>query len=279
MRTLALLSLILSVAASAAAPPLRLAVPGMKGVNVSDEALSFYSEHLAQNLRAPGLTVITSREIGTLIGLERQKSLMGCKDDGSSCVAELANALGVDAVVLCDIARFDDTFQINAKVVSAADATLLAQGSRRVRGEVETLEGMAALGRELSRAVFEKKGRQVPPELLVGSQGGSSARKLAWVPLAGGAAVAATGGVLLFLAQNDYAALTGTGQPLTEAQSVALRDGGAAKQVAGGVCLAVGLTAAAVGVGMLIFGPSDSPVVSLAPVPGGAGLVLSGALP
>lgn len=271
--------LVSGVAASAATPPLRLAVPGLQGVNVAGDALSFYSEHVAQNLRAPGLTVVTAREISTLLGFERQKALLGCTDDGSACVAELANALGVDAVVLGDVARFDDTFQLNLKVVAAADATVLAQGARRVRGEVETLEALASLARELGRGVFEKKGRPVPAELLATGGSGSSVKKLGWVPLLGGAAVAAGGGVLLLLAQGDHAALTGSGTPLDEGQSAALRDGGTAKQLAGGVCLAVGLTAAAVGVGMMLFGPSDAPSVSVAPVPGGAGLVLSGVLP
>lgn len=279
MRALALLVWLSAAAAFAEAPPLRLAIPGLQGVNVSGDALSFYSEHLAQNLRAPGLNVVTAREIGTLLGLERQKALLGCNDQANSCVAELANALGADAVVLGDIARFDDTFQLNAKVVSAADATVLAQGSRRVRGEVETLEALAALARELGRAVFEKRGRPVPAELRATSGGGSSVRKLGWAPLLGGAAVAAGGGVLLFLAQNDYAALAGTGTPLSEPQSVALRDGGAAKQLAGGVCLGVGLAAVAVGAGLLLFGPADAPAVTVSPVPGGAGLVLSGRLP
>lgn len=279
MRALTLVLALLSGGAVAADPAIKLAVPGLQGVNVTEEALTFYAEHLAQNLRAPGLMVVTAREIRTLLGFERQKELLGCNDAASSCLAELANALGVDAVVIGDVARFGDTFQINAKVVSASDATLLAQSARRVQGEVETLEAMAALARELGRGVFEKKGRPVPTELRAQAAAGVSVKKLGWVPLGVGVAVAAAGGVLLFLAQGDAAALTGPGEPLSDMEARALRDGGSAKQLAGGISLAVGLTAAAVGVGMLIFGPGDAPVVSVAPVPGGAGVVLTGVLP
>lgn len=280
MRVLSLAPLLLSLSAIAQTPPpLRLAVPGIQGVNISEDVLSFYAEHLAQNLRAPGLTVVTAREIRTLLGLERQKALLGCQDQTNSCLAELANALGVDAVVLGDVAHFEDTFQLNVKVVSAADATLIAQGSRRVRGEVATLEAMTSLAHELGRAVFEKKGRPVPAELRATGSAGPSVKTLGWLPLAGGAVVAGGGGVLLFLAQNDYSALTGPGTPLSEPEAQALREGGAGKQLAGGLCVAVGATAVAVGIGMLLFGPSEAPVVSVAPIPGGAGLVLTGVLP
>ena len=54
------------------AEPTRVAVAQLQGVNVSSETLSFYAEHLASSLRAPGLNVITAREISTLLGLERQ---------------------------------------------------------------------------------------------------------------------------------------------------------------------------------------------------------------
>lgn len=44
-------------------------VLGLRGVSADE--LSFSSEHLAQNHRAPGLTVVTAREITSLLGLER----------------------------------------------------------------------------------------------------------------------------------------------------------------------------------------------------------------
>ena len=195
-------------------------------------------------------------------------------------MAELANALGADAVVMGDIARFDDTFQINAKVVSASDATVLAQASRRVRGQVETLEGIASLARELSRALFEKKGRTVPPELLVERSSGGGLRRWSWIPLAGGAAIGGVGGVLLSLANDDAAALrASTGTPIDDAAAQSLRDDGKKKQIAGGACVVVGATALAAGLAMLIFGGSDAPVVGLTPLPGGAAFSLSGVFP
>ena len=279
MSTLTVLALILG-AAPTDARPLRLAVPGLQGVNVSEEALSFYSEHLAQNLRAPGLTVVTQREIAALLGMERQKVLLGCRESAGSCIAELANALGVDAVVLGDVARFDDTFQINAKIVAASDAAILVQASRRVRGQVETLDGVASLGKELGRAFFERKGRQVPAELLANQKPAqSNLRSWAWVPIGVGAAATASGVVLIALARADYTALTTKGEPLSEPDAAALRSGGATKQTAGGTCIAVGLTAVAAGVMMFVLGAPDAPAVSVAPLPGGAAVALSGVFP
>ncbi|MFT3712603.1 MAG: hypothetical protein QM817_33560 [Archangium sp.] len=262
--------------------PLRIAVPGLRGVRLSEQELEFYAEHLAQNLRAPGLVVVTSREISTLLGIERQKQLLGCGDGANSCVAELANALGADAVVLGDVARIDDTFQINLELITPSDASVLAQGSRRVSGQVASLDALASLGRELGRGLLTKKGRAVPAELQVQTSAGAAPpRAWSWVPVGAGVAIAGAGALFLSFAEANAAVLRNpTGGALKPSYAAQIRDEGKLFQALGAVFLGVGIAATAAGFGLVLFGPRETPAsVSFVPLPGGAAFAFSGALP
>src|SRR3954462_9241740 len=120
-----MLSLAVAVAMSAAPGQIKLAAPGLLGVRVTKEVATFFSDHLAQELEAQGLSVMTASDINALLGIERQKDLVGCANEGGGCMAELATALGVDGVVTGSIGQFDGLFQINLKVVAAADGRKL----------------------------------------------------------------------------------------------------------------------------------------------------------
>lgn len=273
----ALTTLLVLSTAALAEQPLRIAVPGLQGVHLDEETRAFYSEHLAQNMRFPGVSVVTSREIATLLGVERQKQLLGCGEAATSCIAELANALGADAIVVGDVGRFDSTFQINVKVIAAADATVLAQGSRRVTGEVQALDGLASLGRELSRAVLERKGRAVPLELTQPSSSAPTARSLSWIPLAAGGVGVAVGVVFVAWSRGDAAALaTGTH---ADGEARALVSSGTQKQTVGYTAISISAAAVAAGVGMLVFGGGSANAVALVPTRDGAHVVLTGSLP
>src|SRR3954468_7651531 len=103
---LALVMVVVSGASQPAQPPqLRIASPGLTGVKVGDKEAAFFSEHLAQQLAAAGAKVSSDREINSVLGLERRRQLLGCSENSNECVTELAGALGVDALVVGDIAR------------------------------------------------------------------------------------------------------------------------------------------------------------------------------
>src|SRR6185503_17571286 len=100
------LGLVLAVAANAAGDAsLKLAMPGLRMVDVDANRGSFYSEHLALQMKRAGIDVLTEREIGAVLGLERQKQLLGCSDEATACMVEMASAMGTDGVVLGDVAR------------------------------------------------------------------------------------------------------------------------------------------------------------------------------
>jgi hypothetical protein len=141
-----------------AAEPLKLAAPGFSGVDVTDAQATFFSDHFAQQLTLRGMQVITSSQIGVLLGFERQRQLMGCKEEsGVSCMAELAAALGVDGVITGSVGKFDQAYQVNVSVVSSLNGRTLSAFSRKVNGSAAVLDALndAAdqVARELPRAL------------------------------------------------------------------------------------------------------------------------------
>jgi hypothetical protein len=253
----------------AAAPiaKVKLALPDIQAVGIDPKLATFFGEHLATQLKLEGMQVVTSREISSLLGLERQAALLGCSDQASSCMAELASALGADAVILADLARLGEKTQVNLKVISARDGRTLGVFVDRVKGDEEVADAMARGAQQLAKDVLAL----LRPEGVGGEV--QSARpgltQLWWAPTAGGAALALTGAVLFGLGKSDYSRLTGA-SILDLDEAAALRDGGSTKQNAGMALLISGAAIAAAGVAMLLFGSSgDGP--QLAVVPSGHG--------
>lgn len=136
MRSLTLLCLLTS-SLVVAAP--KVAAPGLRAIGLDAMFVEFLNEQLAAGFRSSGIEVVTTNEIKSLIGLERQKQLLGCKETDASCMAEISGALGVEALAMGDVVQLDKSFQVSLKVVSAADGRVLAFETTRVPSR----EGMA----------------------------------------------------------------------------------------------------------------------------------------
>ena len=95
-----------------AAPP-KLASPGFSSVNHKTQLALFYSNDFTDRMREHGVEVLTPGDIELVLGIERQKELIGCGSEGSSCVGELADAFGVDGVITGSIGMFGNTFRID----------------------------------------------------------------------------------------------------------------------------------------------------------------------
>ena len=204
-----------------AAEPLKLAAPGLSGVDVSEAQATFFSDHFAQQLTLRGLQVTTSSQIGTLLGFERQRNLLGCKETGGSCMAELAAALGVDGVVTGSVGKFDQTFQVNVSVVSALDGRTLSAFSRKVNGSAAVLDALndAAdqMARDLPRVLKRSLaplsnppeiGKVPPPHQPIAPEPTSTSSQPSphdWFWLPGGLGLAAGVGSTVFLLRNAEA--------------------------------------------------------------------------
>ena len=119
-----MLFLALSLALSAA-PPKLVSVPW--SVTRVDPALAdIYEDGLARALRSHGIAVTTAKELTTLLGVERQRQLLGC-GEGSSCLVELANAVGCDSTLMVSLSRLDTVMTASVKVLSSSAGRVLAE--------------------------------------------------------------------------------------------------------------------------------------------------------
>ena len=97
------LSLVVLTALSAADKP-KLAVLDVQPVGVEAEQAVALGEAITQQLSRRGFfEVISSSDIRTLLGAERQRQLLGCGD--TNCTAELSGALGARFILQSTLTR------------------------------------------------------------------------------------------------------------------------------------------------------------------------------
>ena len=184
------------------------------------------------------LDVISSTEVKKLVELETQKQMAGCDD--SSCLAELAGALGARAVLFGSVAKLGSTTTVTLSLFDSADGSV-------TRAFLDSRD-LSALPTELRPRVRE----------LLARVGGSSAGAPASagpaplfvggaVSLGAGAIAAIVGGVITTLAELQVQTADLPGPQKTEAQSLG--------RIGLGVGLA-GLVAAAVGGGFMAAAPT-----------------------
>lgn len=117
-------------AADAPAKP-RLAFNGLQSTaGISSSEVEVLSDYLHTKLVALGTyEVIGVKDVQELLGMERQRALLGCGE--SSCVSELAGALNAGRILRGDVSRLGETLVINLSLLDArANAPLHRTGQR-----------------------------------------------------------------------------------------------------------------------------------------------------
>lgn len=250
--------LLLAVAAAPTERPIQIAVPGFSPVNVTPEVASFYSEHFATKLQTSGAGVVTQKQMQTLLGLERQKQLLGCASEAESCLAELSNALGVDAVVQGEIGKFADSFQLNVKIIDARTAKPLSILSERVTGEDKVLDLLEEQAPRMVREAAVGLGRKPPQEAQ--STAPLSKKKLAIIP--GVIAVAALGGAVVVGLQSNERFNAVRDAPPTTTLAAARSDAYRGEQLRNVALVLAGTAVVSGAVAAFLFTRDEAPVLT-----------------
>jgi hypothetical protein len=85
--------------------------------------------------RAHGMTVISSEDMRSLLGLQAQKQRLGCQD--MACLAELGGALGVDEMLVGSLAKLGTSTILNLRHIDTRHAKVLADTSERLKGKAD----------------------------------------------------------------------------------------------------------------------------------------------
>lgn len=136
-------------------------------------------------------SVVSSTDVQTLLGLERQRQLTGCAEDSSSCATELAGALGARFVLSGTLARLGNAYQLTLQTLDATRAQPVGRATRFA-------SGLEALRAQLTYAVAEATGTPLPPP---------PSRVVPYSLMAGGGLAVVGGGVIGLQALARQAAL------------------------------------------------------------------------
>jgi hypothetical protein len=276
--------------ALAAAPP-TIAVPGLNGVRLAPGEVDLYADLMSNKLTEGGLKVFTSRDIAQLLGVERQRELLGCSE-GSSCITEMVGALGVDGVLVGDIGALGDEYVLNFRILSAKDGMPFALYSGRAKSVKTLPDELEAAARSLLHQIAQKLGRPeleplavAPPkpavtveqEQPVSASTGYDYRKWAIIPAVVGVGAVVVGAVFRVLAQNEYDTILGASTP-DVAMSAASR--GKTYYPASIALLSVGAAAVVAAGALFLFGKSEPKAsAGVVLVPGGATFAFQGTFP
>lgn len=217
--------------------------------------------------------VLSSKEVQTMIGFERQKQMMGCSDDGS-CLTELGGALGTRFVMGGSVTKLGDAYQLSLQTLDSLRAQPVGRATRLAND-------IRALRQSVPYLVAEATGTPLPPP---------PSRILTYTLVGGGAAAVIAGGLVGVnaIAQEDavnreLARGTQSGTVIEPLQSYRQESRVIATKKT------LSLVVGAAGLGLIALGvylnPPDNPArpagvaIRLAPAADGAGLALVGEWP
>lgn len=76
---------------------------------------------------------LSARDIEAITGAERQRQMIGCAEDSSECLQELAGAMGARFVVSGTLAKLGDAYQLTLQTLDTARAQPLGRSVRIAR--------------------------------------------------------------------------------------------------------------------------------------------------
>ena len=91
--------------------------------------------------------LITSQSIAAVLGVEKQKQLLGCNDN-SACLAEIGGALGASYLVSGQVGRLGRRFRLDVTLVDAERSKVLASKGDFFDDEGSLGEGVGKLVRQ-----------------------------------------------------------------------------------------------------------------------------------
>ncbi|MBK8012037.1 MAG: hypothetical protein IPK13_11870 [Deltaproteobacteria bacterium] len=213
-----LLSVVLVPSSAGASGELgKVAVLDMQTTDVPPGLVGVLTEVLTAEVQDADVfdEVIAGRDVAALVGFERQRQLVGCSEE--SCMSEIAGALGVDRILVSQVAKVGSSFVLNLKMLEVrtgragkriyetmkADEDVLI---RTIRASVQKLL-LVRLDAEVPSGTSQSWSiditKDVPP-----TSGPSGPGTLSLVGFGVGLAAGVTGAVFGVMARGHYANTT-----------------------------------------------------------------------
>lgn len=195
--------LLVSLAVVLAAQPVTVASPRFSSAGLDPTLVSAWQDRFLSRLAAPGLQITSASDIEQVLGLERQRQLLGCETGSSSCLAELAGALGVELLLTGNLVKSESGYVATLRVVRTADGRAIASPTARLDTERALLDWLDEQADALQGAL--RGTHEAPPSPAV-----------RWAPALVGAGLLVGSGVFFGLSAARYDALVGPTPPALE---------------------------------------------------------------
>lgn len=266
-RLCVLAALLCATVASAERPKLLvLELNGAGGVG-SDVGAAI-SEAISQEVARRGyFEPIGAGEIRAILGVERQKQLIGCSEEGS-CQAEIAGSLGARFALSGTVAKLGETYQLTLQTLDTQKAQPIARATQLAK----SIDDLRA---QLPYAVAEATGTPLPAP---------PSKLLPYSLMGGGGLLLAAGTVVGIQALTTESILTeelnaGSTDPAPLKKLSAYQDQSRSISIQKTASLiAVVAGAAMIGTGAYLY-RKDEAGTSIALVPTGNGTALVGVFP
>lgn len=233
---------------------------------VDRELASSLSEAITIEASRIGAFEVTSQKaLATLLGMERQKQLLGCAEEASACAIELAEAVGSRFVLTGSLVKLGSTWQLNLQMLDARRSAPVGR-TTRLATDLDTIRA------QLPWAVAEATGTP-PPQ--------SPSRLVPYALMIGGGVAVATSGVLFLQSfsreETTLAELQVSGATLKDVATYQA-EARAISELRVAAAVVAGLGAAAFVTG-LVLNPRNDAVTRVAVVPTTNGAAVVGVFP
>lgn len=298
---LAALTLATQASAAAPPPPLSVLVAPPDAAGAPSHVVEFAQEHVAEQLRARGLVVVRIEDITRKLSASKRRPLLRCNRTEAACIRSLGAAGKTELVLVTELGQLLSGYRTGARIYTANDGALVTEHLIPGVREDQLLDSLTqSLDAVLSVAQTALRGpppappqAEPPPPPVAVVEAKPLAlelepepirplRRWAWLPAAGGVALAGVGTVLYLQAGDKYSRLDKDGTPDSPLDNAdGLASSGRRAQTLSRVALGLGAAGLVAGAVMFLL-PGELPAKvqpSAAVVPGGGMVGLSGTLP
>lgn len=242
-----------------AAAPVKIAATSFTVAGEDGKRAGVWLERFAEVMRRDKrVEVITADDLAQLVGMERQKALLGCEASAASCVTELANALGTDGVLVGSITRSEDSYLAVVKILRQRNATVWWSASGRMKGEGALLDWLDEQAAAAVEAMAPRAPVRVGPLIL------------------GGGALVGLGVGAALLALSNTSALEAVRSAPDEPALRSALDAGRTQGTTGVVLVSLGGAALVTSIIWLALPGDAKPSVAFVPTERGAFAVVGG---
>jgi TolB-like protein len=228
----------------------------------SDPSLKQLADSLSEQVltelgRTRRVDTLGQSDMTAVLGLERQKQLLGCGELATSCLAEFSAALGAPWLVSGSIARLGKAVRIDLKLIRTSDGTAVYRDGRSTHDESEVFEVVSSMVKDMaSKVEFGPSSGAVAATVDAPAAQGP----LPWVVVGSGAAVVAVGAYFCASASSQWKNLNDSVWKQRTSWVVVKQTGDSfnGNVIAGPLLVGVGIAAAAGGLAWYFLGrPND----------------------